>query len=175
MADALSNVTLIEEGLPGRTTCHDDPVKGEAMNGLLGLKIALNSHGPIDWLVLMLGTNDLKTRFAPSPARVAAGLAALLDIALSPDFQMRHGGFQILLICPPAAQEKGMLAAEFMGAETSAMLLPEVMLTLAKSRNIPFFDAGTVIETSADDGIHFDADAHKTLGIAVADAIRSAS
>ena len=51
---------VVEEGLPGRTTQFDDPIMGAHMNGQTGLRIALESHGPIDLLVVMLGTNDAK-------------------------------------------------------------------------------------------------------------------
>jgi lysophospholipase L1-like esterase len=72
---------LVDEGLPGRTAHFDDPVMGAHMDGCEGLKIALASHGPIDWLVIMLGTNDVKARFGASAEQVTGGIAALLDIA----------------------------------------------------------------------------------------------
>jgi len=52
--------TVIEEGLPGRTTLHDDPIEGVYKNGLWYLRACLESHRPIDLMTLMLGTNDLK-------------------------------------------------------------------------------------------------------------------
>ena len=55
---------VIDEGLPGRTTVHDDPVEGGMRNGLTVLPAVLHSHRPVDLLVLMLGTNDLKHRFS---------------------------------------------------------------------------------------------------------------
>ena len=45
---------MIEAGLPGRTAQFDDPIMGAHMNGQAGLKIALESHGPLDALVLPL-------------------------------------------------------------------------------------------------------------------------
>ena len=51
---------LVEEGLPGRTTCFSDPLMGPYMDGPTGLRIALESHGPLDVLTIMLGTNDTK-------------------------------------------------------------------------------------------------------------------
>ena len=54
---------VVEEGLPGRTTVYPDPVSGVHKNGLALLPAALESHRPIDLVVLMLGTNDLKQRF----------------------------------------------------------------------------------------------------------------
>ncbi len=54
--------TVIEEGCNGRTTIHDDPIDGWK-NGLDYLKPCLNSHKPIDIVILMLGSNDLKITF----------------------------------------------------------------------------------------------------------------
>src|SRR5210317_226721 len=62
MARALGEAwQVIEAGLPGRTTCLADPVMGAHMDGQIGLRIALEGHGPIDLLTIMLGTNDAQT------------------------------------------------------------------------------------------------------------------
>src|SRR6187401_3541591 len=53
---------VIEEGLSGRTTVHEDPIMGNR-NGSLHLPSCLESHSPIDVVMLMLGTNDLKCMF----------------------------------------------------------------------------------------------------------------
>jgi len=164
--------TLVEEGLPGRTAQFNDPVMGRHMNGWLGLRIALESHGPLDVLVIMLGTNDVQTRFGASSQIVLAGIAGLLDIALSTEMQMRHGGFRILLVCPPPILESGPFAGEFVGsAETSRALAP-LYESLAKARKIGFLDAGQIVEVSAVDGVHLDEAGHTKLGAAVADAVR---
>ena len=159
---------LVEEGLPGRTTCRPDPVMGTEMDGTLGLKIALRSHGPVDWLTIMLGTNDLKARFAPSVEGIVAGLAGLVDVALSPEMQQRHGGFRILLIAPPPVIDTGPFAGEFLGAEAISKGLAPAVKRLAVGRGLAFLDAGAIIEVSATDGIHFDVKAHERLGQAVA-------
>ena len=72
---------LIEEGLPGRTTCFEDPIMGSFMNGWMGLKIALSTHGPIDLLTIMLGTNDCKALFGNSARDILGGISGLLAIA----------------------------------------------------------------------------------------------
>jgi lysophospholipase L1-like esterase len=64
---------LVEEGLPGRTAQYDDGVMGAHMNGVPGLKIALQSHGPIDALTIKLGTNDTKACFGASPETITGG------------------------------------------------------------------------------------------------------
>ena len=55
---------VIEEGQPSRTTVRDDPIEGSHKNGLRALPVCLELHMPLDLVILMLGTNDLKQRFA---------------------------------------------------------------------------------------------------------------
>lgn len=164
---------VVEEGLPGRTAQFPDPVMGAHMDGRTGLRIALESHGPIDLLAIMLGTNDVKTRYGASPAQVAAGIAALLDIALSEEMQERHGGFRVLVICPPPILEQGPFAGEFWGARERSLALAPLYRALAEARGCGFLDAGEVIAVSPVDGIHFDAEAQRRLGAAVAEAVRA--
>ena len=164
---------LAEEGLPGRTAAFDDPVMGDYMNGRQGLRIALQSHGPIDVLTIMLGTNDVKARFASTPEMVMAGVAGLVDVAQSLDMQQRHGGYKILLICPPPVEEVGPIMGEFYGAAARSRALPPLYEAFAKARGIGFLDAGKVIAVSPVDGIHYEAEAHLKLGAAVAQAIKT--
>lgn len=164
---------LVEEGLPGRTTCFDDPIMGTHMNGWPAFRMALLSHGPLDVVTLMLGTNDVKTRFGATPDAIMGGLAGLVDIALSDDIQTRHDGFKLLLICPPAIKEVGPIAAEFWGATEKSNQLPDLFKALATRRDCGFLDAGKHIETSDTDGIHYEPNVHKTLADAVTTAIQN--
>ncbi|WP_210529248.1 SGNH/GDSL hydrolase family protein [Rubellimicrobium arenae] len=171
-AGLLPDWEVFEEGLPGRTAQFPDPVMGSHMDGREGIKIALQTHGPIDAMTIMLGTNDTKTRFGADPERITAGIAGLLDIAMSLEMQERHGGFGILLICPAPVLEQGPIRSEFTGAREKSLRLPALYRALAEARGVGFLDAGTVIEVSPTDGIHFEPEAHKSLGEAVAEAIR---
>ena len=67
---------VLEEGLSGRTTCYDDPIH-EGLSGLSAIYPCLMSHEPVDLLIIMLGTNDTKERFASSAACIALGLKRL--------------------------------------------------------------------------------------------------
>ena len=169
---ALTGREVIEEGLPGRTACGGaDPEMGAHMDGPLGLRIALQSHGPIDRLIVMLGTNDLKAHFGRGPEAIAAGIATLLQIAVSDDMQARHGGFSTLLVCPPPILETGVLAALFLGgAETSNALWPHCR-ALAEAHGVAALEAGAHIESSAVDGIHLEPGAHARLAEVVAEAL----
>ena len=172
LAAALPDWEVVEEGLPGRTAQFPDPVMGSHMDGREGLKIALQTHGPIDALTIMLGTNDTKTRFGATPEKITAGIAGLLDIATGIEMQERHGGFRILLICPAPVLEQGPIRSEFTGAREVSLKLPPLYRALAEARGVGFLDAGSVIEVSPTDGIHFEPEAHKALGAAVAEAVR---
>ncbi|SEM91981.1 Lysophospholipase L1 [Pseudorhodobacter antarcticus] len=164
---------LVEEGLPGRTTAFNDPVMGDHMNGTMGLRIALNSHGPLTHMVLMLGTNDVKTRFGATPDRIMAGIAALVDMALAPDMALRHSGLKILLVAPPHVQEIGPLVAEFTGGAAKSRALGPLLATYANARNLGFLDAATILQTSPTDGIHFEPAGHAALATAIAVALKT--
>jgi len=169
LANALgSGWTVLEQSLPGRTTCLADPIMGVHMDGQLGLRIALESNGPIDVLTIMLGTNDAQTHHARSADQIVGGLASLLAIARSEPYQTRHGGFDILLIAPPPILEQGTYRDTAMGAAEKSQAFAPMIAALAAHWGIAFLDAGAVIGSSPIDGIHFSADDHAILGAAVA-------
>ena len=173
MSDVLGEGTeVIAEGLPGRTAgATPDPELGPATNGQLGLRMALLSHGPIDDLVIMLGTNDQKAHFGRTAEAIAGELAACLTIAVSPEMQTRHGGFQTWLICPPAVQEIGFFASYFYGAAAKSAALPGLLAPLAAVYGARFINANDHIATDAQEGVHFDAATHAVLGRAIAQAL----
>jgi lysophospholipase L1-like esterase len=138
------------------------------MNGWVGLKIALASHGPINLLTIMLGTNDCKALFGNSARDILGGVAGLLAIAQDSDLQSRHGGYKTLLIAPPPIVVTGELSNSFYGADSLSMKLADLYSELAAHRGVEFFDAGTVIDTSPVDGVHFEEEAHRALGKALA-------
>lgn len=163
--------TLVEEGLPGRTTMFADTVMGDFMDGRVGLNMALRSHGPIDVLTIMLGTNDVKTMFGAAPEVIAGGLASLFAIAHSDEMQTRHGGFKTLVICPPPVMEQGAIVDVFFGGRAKALALPPLYAALAAHWGTGFLDAGAHIGVSPVDGVHLDAQGHADLAKAVAAAV----
>ena len=164
---------LLEEGLPGRTWCFDDPLMGGHMNGEIGLKIALGTHKPLDLVVIMLGTNDVKSKFAATPEEIARQAGRALDYCLQREIQDAHRGLKPILICPPPALERGCLAEQFTNSASKGPRLAALYAAQAKARGAAFFDAGTVIQSSSVDGVHFDAASHLALGAAIADFLRT--
>lgn len=160
---------LVEEGHPGRTTVHDDPIEGIHRNGARILPAILDSHRPVDLLILMLGTNDHKQRFGLGTQDIAMGAGRLVTMA-----QASGRVDKILLVCPPKCLERGVLAQVFAGAEARSEGLAAEMAREAASKGVAFFDAGTVIDSDPLDGVHFSAAGHRALGRAMAEQVASA-
>jgi lysophospholipase L1-like esterase len=162
-----------EEGLGGRTTVWDDPLSPNR-NGYTYLLPCLESHQPIDLVILMLGTNDLKHRFGKSAYDIASGAGFLVDSIRVTPTGPDGAAPQVLLMCPPptTAVIPNLLADDFAGgAEKSRELAPHYY-EVAEYYGVYYLNAGDVIESSPVDGIHFDADQHHKLGEAVAEKVR---
>ena len=159
--------TVIAEGLPGRTTCYPDPVEGLFMDGLAVLPAILKTHKPLDLVILMLGTNDLKERFSLTGFDIGAGMR---NLALCvPQYQPES---KILMVCPPPAFEAGCLAEMFTGAAERAKSMPEWYAYFAAETGCAFFDASAVIACDPLDGVHFGAETHGRLGRAMTEEVR---
>jgi len=162
---------VIEEGLNARTTVHDDPIDGAHKNGKAYLLPCLESHLMLDLVIIMLGTNDLKSRFSLSAFDIASGIKPLVEIvaAITP----KNGGVkpQILVIAPPPLAQPGLLAVMFDGGSEKSQQLAEHYETISAQLGCHFQNAGDVIKTSDIDGVHFELDQHKLLGHAVADKV----
>ena len=65
---------VIAEGLGGRTTVFDDFSNAADRNGARVLPTLLESHKPLDLVVIMLGTNDLKEYISGSAFGAAMGV-----------------------------------------------------------------------------------------------------
>lgn len=160
---------VIEEGLSGRTTVRDDPIEGPGKNGRTYLRPCLMSHAPLDLIIIMLGTNDLKARFNQPASEVAMGIGCLIhDIKeLGPGPGGRAP--EILVVSPPPMLED-IKAWEgiFSNAQPKSLQLALQFEITADSLEVHFFDAGSVVECDPLDGFHINSDAHETLGVALA-------
>lgn len=158
---------VIAEGLPGRTTMHDDPVEGAYVNGLTFLPAVLQSHQPIDIVVLMLGTEDLKTRFSLTPADIARALERLVETIERSAAGPGGDAPRVLLMAPAPILEAWALGGHFIGgAELSEHLSAHCDL-LAERRGCGFLDAGAVAQVDPLDGVHLTEAGHAALADAV--------
>jgi lysophospholipase L1-like esterase len=163
-----SGYLVIAEGLGGRTTVWEDPIETDR-NGASYLLPCLHSHKPLDLVVIMLGTNDLKRRFSLGAGDIAAGACRLGLMARKSETGVDEGAPAVLLVCPPPILEVGPLAGMFEGgAATSAGLAAEFR-RLAAEAGLPLLVAGDFVESSPLDGIHFAEAAQRTIGERVAE------
>jgi lysophospholipase L1-like esterase len=164
---------VIEEGLNGRTTRWDDPI-APGRNGLTYLAPCLESHQPLDMVLIMLGTNDLKQRFNLSASDIAESAGGLAGIAKNTALNAAGAPARVLLIAPPAVTTLTHFDEMFAGAEPKSRLFSRYYRLSAGWNGASFFDVGSVIESSPLDGIHFEAGAHRILGQALANEVRGA-
>jgi lysophospholipase L1-like esterase len=171
---ALGNgVELFEEGLNGRTTCLDDPIEGAIRNGERYLPVALLTHMPLDLVIVMLGTNDLKARLSMTAGDIADGAGKLVELVQRSGAGRDGRSPAVLLVAPAPLAKLTWLSEMFEGGAAKSQKLAAEFGRVAKAFGVPLFDAGSVIRSSDDDGIHLDADAHCTLGQALADPVRA--
>lgn len=162
--------TVIEEGLPGRTA--DANTYAEAWkDGTAYLCAALSTHRPIDLLVLMLGTNDLKESFHRSAEDIASAMDTI--IARSIEFLEMKQGYvpKILLIAPPHLSKDilyGPFCSDFdLRSVQVSGELGEALRKTAEKYDCMFLDAAEYAGVSARDGLHMEMQDHLKLGEAV--------
>lgn len=161
---------VVEEGLCGRTTCREDPVGGDK-NGLRQLLPILESHSPLDMVVLMLGTNDLKIRYSPCAYDIACGAGRLVTAVQDSRTGPGAARPRVLLICPPPTVDSPVFRDMFGDCGELSKKLPGFYAQFARETGAEFLDAGKIIQSSPTDGIHLDPEEHHKLAAAVADLI----
>jgi lysophospholipase L1-like esterase len=161
---------VIEEGLCGRTTVWDDPVEGIHKNGQTYLLPCLESHEPIDLVIILLGTNDLKRRFSAGAFDIAQGAGVLVQIVQKSQSGPNRGAPKVLLLAPPRVERlAGTDFTEmFEGAEKKSKDFPRAFRRVAEELGCEFLDTSKIIVSSKIDAIHLDAKEHHKLGEAVA-------
>ena len=172
-AEVVGVAEVSEEGLNGRTTLWNDPFMA-GRNGKPYLLPCLRSHEPVDVLVLMLGTNDLKTIFGRQAHEIAAGVAALVEAAQVSGTGPGGGAPRVLVVAPPAlgAVTERSEVWGFGAARDTSQQLPRLYRAVAELRDAAFLDASALVEGDPADGVHLNADAHGILGRAVATIVR---
>ena len=85
---------VVEEGLCGRTTKFTEK-KRQGRNGTKMLPFLLETHHPIDKVILMLGSNDCKEEFHAEPEDIANGIEQLII-----QIRLHNPKTEILVVSP---------------------------------------------------------------------------
>jgi lysophospholipase L1-like esterase len=176
LQDGLGGVArVISEGLNGRTTAFDDHVAGADRNGARLLPSVLTTHAPLDLVIIMLGSNDMKPFTCGHAIGAKQGMERLVDIVRGHDYPIEQPVPQILLVAPPplCRAEKPDYSAMYDGSIEESCKLSPLYARLADETGCAFFDAGTVASTTPLDGVHLDAENTRAIGAALAPIVRT--
>ena len=124
---------VIPEGLNGRTTVWDDPIELHK-NGSSYLPPCLESHKPVDLVIIMLGTNDLKQRFSLPAGDIAKGVGVLVDIVGKSDWVPAGDAPEVLVLVPPEVKKLTDFAEMFAGSREKSLLFPEKFAKMAEEK-----------------------------------------
>lgn len=156
---------IIEEGLCGRTTIFEDPLR-EGRRGTALLPTLLETHEGIDAVILMLGTNDCKTVFGASAEVIGMGITRLLE-----QIQRYAPKARVLLISPIYLGEK--VWQEGFDKEFSpdsvkvSKELEKVYQRIAREKQVEFLPAAAYVSCCVADQEHMNAQGHQIFASVV--------
>lgn len=156
---------VIEEWLWWRTTMFDDPRPELPLrNGLKTLPIILESHLPLDLVILMLGTTDTKEMMNLSPEETTKWMHRQIEIIKNYKVLEWHSVPKILVIVPPIVEEDADFASKLFkwGTEKWNKLV-ELYEKLALSENIHYLNPTMEVKVDEIEGVHIDLYNHKKL------------
>ena len=167
---------IIEEGLNGRTLVHEDPY-GKGRCGSAVLEMLLRTHQPLDLIIMMLGTNDLKTMYHLNAEMIVKGVRENIKIMQNPFLYERYVIPKILVVSPIALGETILTTSPWAGEfhERSyqvARHMAKPIQEICAQYHCYFFDAASVACASKADGVHMDEENHRKLAYALAKEIR---
>ena len=162
-----SDYTVVEEGHCGRTTVWDDPVENR-LAGITYLWPCLDSQSPLDLVIIMLGTNDLKPRFGVQAQDIAQSASRLVDMVQKCNFGPGNVPPKVLLVSPIWANPSATMPHMFAEAEAAkSRQFAPAFRAIAEQMGCAFFDAASVASPDPLDGVHMSAQDHNALAEAL--------
>ncbi|MFA6072805.1 MAG: GDSL-type esterase/lipase family protein [Candidatus Woesearchaeota archaeon] len=157
-----SKFEVIEEGLFARTLASEYQRSGkEGRNGKTYLVPCLLSHEPLNLVILMLGTTELKKEFNNSPKDIGKFLDKYYAQVIPKQKSMSGcPGPKLLIICPPIIDET-IASPRYVDGTKKAKQLSHIYAEVARKNNCLFIDASN-LEVGID-GVHMTAKSHKLL------------
>ncbi len=165
---------VIEEGLGGRTTVFPDPTEEVERNGAVALPMMLKTHEPLDLVIIMLGTNDIKFANRCRAFDAAMGMERLVNTVKRFPFNENYARPQILIMSPPhLVKTNDEWFNDLWGhAIEESKLLPKHYKAVANETGVHFFDTNTVSKADPLDGGHLDAENTIAIGKALVPVVK---
>ena len=152
---------VVEEGLCGRTTVFEDELR-DNRRGAAVLPMILESHQPLEKVVLMLGTNDCKTIYQASAEVIGKGVEKLVH-----QIQAADENIEILLVSPillgEGVGEEGYDPEFNQESVETSKGLKAVYEQVAKRNGCAFLAASDYAKASGADREHLDEKGHRQL------------
>ena len=165
---------IIEEGCCYRTTVFDDPTRPNSI-GRPHLEMLLESHKPLDLVIICLGTNDLKRIFHVTATESALGLGELVKLVQRYDYGV-HSAPRVLVLSPIVIREE-IASRQFFGfgfeAAAESRNFASKFKEVADFYHCWFLDAANFAVPSRTDHLHMDREGHAALARGLAEFLRN--
>lgn len=160
---------IIEAGCNNRTGFCDNPA-GTEFTGYKILPDYLAKHPDIDLAITAIGINDLQFAYNMDVEKIENGLKNLIN-------EIKNKTNAKVLVMAQSVIKECILQSYFaaMFDETSiekSKYLPEIYKKVAKETDSYFIDLNDIACVSQADGLHYEADEHKKIGIAAAQKVK---
>jgi lysophospholipase L1-like esterase len=132
----------------------------------------LQTHAPLDLVIIWLGTNDLLVPGGLTAQDAARGAITLAEMVRASDAGPDEDAPEVLVLISPPFGPLGVLEADSPHGELESRGFADAYRRLADDAQVPLLDLAPFAESSPIDGIHFEADAHEAIGRGVAAAVR---
>lgn len=162
---------VIEEGLNGRTTGPEDPLR-EGRSGLKYLQPCLDSHVPLDLVIFMLGTNDLKLKFTPKAEDIADRMKVMIKKTKG-IFNETKCEAKILLVtpCKPSQEIYEDFRYDSLGQTFNDLV--KLYEKISIEEKIFFLDGTNYLVASENDGVHMEPEVHLRFANVIYEKVKS--
>ncbi len=166
---------IIEEGLNGRTSGFDEEdgiFPEKLLNSSKTIRTVINSHRPLNYVIIMLGANDIKNTFNTTPEITTKNLLNLVHTIK--EYGVYNNQSPKIVLCTlPYLHEK--VAEIWQVFEGRLSLIEEInkIIRQIKTKDLFIFDTYLLSQDSSEDGAHFSPKSHFIIGNAMKNLIES--